>query len=139
MGSDGVEEDKPRVVLCPYCGEVAELVDSAEVYGGRSYGPIYLCRACMAYVGVHPGTLRPLGMLANAELRELRKQAHAAFDTLWKSADGQRHGAMRRSDAYNWLSAKLGVKVEDCHIGHFDVARCKQVIKVCMQERMGAY
>lgn len=42
-----------KEVFCPYCGERAEFVDSAEVYHGQSYGLIYLCRPCDAYVGCH--------------------------------------------------------------------------------------
>ncbi len=30
--------------VCPYCGKPTELMDSAEIYGGTSYGPIYICR-----------------------------------------------------------------------------------------------
>jgi hypothetical protein len=56
-------------VTCPYCGQPAIYVDSAAVYRIGSYGMIYLCRPCQAWVGVHPGTDQPLGRLANAELR----------------------------------------------------------------------
>lgn len=38
--------------VCPYCGKPTEYVDSSVIYG-RSYGMIYLCRDCRAYVGVH--------------------------------------------------------------------------------------
>ena len=79
---------------CPYCGSAVELKDSAVVYHGRSYGPIYLCSRwpeCDAYVGVHKGTERPLGRLANAELREWKKRAHAAIDDLWKPGRYSRH------------------------------------------------
>lgn len=55
----------PREVYCDYCGRRAEFVDSKIVYG-KSYGMMYLCRHCMAYVGVHKGTSRPLGRLADA-------------------------------------------------------------------------
>lgn len=56
-------------VVCPYCGRVAKYVDSSVIYYGHSYGMAYLCRPCNAYVGVHSGTDRPKGSLANAELR----------------------------------------------------------------------
>lgn len=46
-----------REVYCDYCGKRAEFVDSKVVHG-RSYGMIYLCRHCMAYVGVHKGRPR---------------------------------------------------------------------------------
>ena len=61
--------------ICPYCGKPTEYVDSSIIYG-RSYGMIYLCRDCRAYVGVHKGTDQALGRLANAELREAKKEAH---------------------------------------------------------------
>ena len=50
-----------RKVYCDYCGRETEYVDSKVIYG-KSYGKIYLCRNCMAYVGVHKGTDKPLPM-----------------------------------------------------------------------------
>ena len=61
-----------RKVYCDYCGRETEYVDSKVIYG-KSYGKIYLCRNCMAYVGVHKGTDKPLGRLANAELRKRKE------------------------------------------------------------------
>ena len=110
---------------CPYCGRATELADSAEIYGGRSYGMIYLCRPCDAYVGCHNGTINAKGRLADAELREWKKKAHNAFDPIWQ----ERH--MRRKLAYAWLSEKMGVPSEYTHIGMFDVAECKKVVTIC--------
>lgn len=117
-------------VICPYCGERAEFVDSKIVYG-KSYGKIYLCRKCLAYVGVHKGTDKPLGRLANAELRYWKKAAHAAFDPVWK------YGRFRgyRNAAYGWLAGRMGLPVEETHIGMFDVAQCKKAIQICRKER----
>lgn len=71
--------------MCPYCGAETEFVDSKEVYGtGMSYGMVYLCRPCAAYVGVHRGTNKALGRLANVELRRLKMEAHKVFDPLWE-------------------------------------------------------
>ena len=39
--------------VCPYCGRRTSLADSAEVYHGRSYGMMYICRPCGVYVGCH--------------------------------------------------------------------------------------
>jgi hypothetical protein len=36
-------------------------------------------------VGCHKGTTKPLGRLADAELREWKKRAHAAFDPVWQA------------------------------------------------------
>lgn len=119
------------MVICPYCGETAEFVSSAEVYGGRDYGYIYLCRPCDAYVGCHGNSTEPLGTLANAELRGWRNRAHAAFDAAWKT------GGMQRTDAYIWLADQLEMPDETCHIGMFDTATCKRVIKICIEKRIG--
>ena len=65
--------------ICPYCGQPTEYVDSAAVYHGISYGMIYLCRKCDAYVGVHRGTDKALGRLANRSLREWKKTGSLLF------------------------------------------------------------
>lgn len=117
-------------VYCPYCGRKAEYVDSAEIYG-KSYGMVYLCRPCDAYVGVHDGTDTPLGRLANRELRRWRNRAHAAFDPLWQQGPYRR----RRNDAYAWLAGKMGLAKEKTHIAMFDVEQCKQVIQIMDNER----
>ena len=118
-----------KEVYCPYCGRRAEFVDSKVVYG-KSYGMIYLCRNCVAYVGVHKGTDQPLGRLTNAELRFWKKRAHAAFDPLWKYGRF-RH---RRNAAYQWLSEKMGLPRQKTHIGMFDVAECRRVIQIINEE-----
>lgn len=120
-------------VYCDYCGEKAELVDSKVIYG-RSYGhKVWLCRKCMAYVGCHKGTDKPLGRLANAELRYWKRRAHDAFDPLWK------YGRFRgyRNAAYAWLAQKMGIPVEKTHIGMFDVAQCKKVIEIIKNDTYG--
>lgn len=120
--------------FCPYCGKRSEYVDSKAVYYKRSYGMIYLCRPCDAYVGVHKGSDKPLGRLANAELRKWKHAAHVAFDPLWER--GRFRG--RRNSAYHWLARQMGLPPESTHIGMFDVAECKRVIQICQQELKGA-
>lgn len=124
----------PEEVYCDYCGRKAEFVDSKIIYG-KSYGMIYLCRNCMAYVGVHKGTAKPLGRLANAQLRYWKKRAHASFDPLWKY--GRFKGS--RNAAYAWLAKSLNLPVEETHIGMFDVGMCKRVIQICSNERKDKY
>ena len=122
--------------IFPYCGKPTEYVDSSVIYG-RSYGMIYLCRGCRAYVGVHKGTDKALGRLANAELREAKKEAHYYFDQIAKTSLINRicreyiPGISNRNKAYLWLSNKLGIPHELCHIGMFDVGDCKRVVEIC--------
>ena len=120
-------------IRCDYCGGDAHLTTSRKVYGGRDYGPIYYCAPCRAWVGVHKGTTNPLGRVANAELREWKKRAHAAFDPLWK-AKIAREGCSKshaRNSGYAWLASHLGISVKDCHIGMFDVDLCQRTVMLC--------
>jgi len=118
-------------VVCSYCGEEAELVDSREVYS-RSYGLIWLCRPCKAWVGVHLNSKEnaPLGRLADSTLRFWKKEAHAAFDPFWKGEVPN-----RRSKEYHWLSSMIGIKLRHCHIGMFNVEQCKKVVEICKNRR----
>lgn len=111
---------------CPYCGCLTNYVDSSCIYG-KSYGMIYLCRPCNAYVGVHRGTNIALGRLANAELRGLKKDTHAFFDLIWKNGD------MKRVEAYKWLSEYLRIPLDFTHIGMFDEERCRAAIVASKQ------
>lgn len=121
-------------VTCDYCGREAELVDSAEVYHGRSYGLIWLCRPCWAWVGVHESSKNhaPLGRLANSELRGWKIRAHAAFDPIWRARFMAGDGKTKaRAEAYKWLAAQLEIPPRNCHIGMFDVELCKRAVDVC--------
>jgi hypothetical protein len=97
-----------------------------------------MCEPCDAHVGVHKGTDRPLGRLANKELREWKKRAHAAFDPLWtakllkrRRERGENYKkAWARGSGYAWLATKLSIDRSICHTGMFDVAMCRRVIEV---------
>ncbi len=120
-----------KALKCPYCGRKPVYVDSKEVYL-RSYGMIYLCRPCHAWVGVHKNTNKPLGRLANKELRYWKKRAHFFFDQLWQKAIAQgRTKRQARLDAYTWLSEELRIDFDHCHIGMFSILDCKKVEVVC--------
>jgi hypothetical protein len=116
-----------KTPFCPYCKNDAVLCDSAVVYNGTSYGLIWRCAPCEAWVGVHRDSPNhaPLGRLANKELRLAKQAAHRAFDPFWKG------GTMKRSQAYQWLADQMGIEKKRCHIGWFDVEQCEQVVKIC--------
>lgn len=125
--------DKQKEILrghiCPYCHSKSEYRDSSEIYG-RSFGMIYICPKCKAYVGVHKGTDRALGRLADAELRACKIEAHSYFDELFK------RGIMKRRDAYRWLSRQLGIPKEYTHIGMFSPDTCRRVVSICKEYLM---
>jgi len=107
--------------VCPYCKGETEYVDSIKIYG-VSYGMIYLCEPCNAYCGVHKGTDKALGRLANKELRYWKKEAHKFFDIIWKNE------YLTRNQAYEYLAKHLNLPTEYCHIGMFSVKTCQEVV-----------
>jgi hypothetical protein len=101
-----------KKVTCPYCGSAAELQDAFVIYRQLGYGDVYVCGdypSCDSYVGVHSGTDKPKGSLAQRELRELRKKSHALIDPLWR-ADG-----LPRDGVYRAAAQVLNLK--EFHIG----------------------
>ena len=117
--------EKPTI--CRYCGSPVVFTSNAEIYG-REYGDgkCYLCRNCKAFVGVHPGTDTPLGTLANAELREWRKQAHYWFDQIWRKP----LRITTRYKAYGWLAEQLHISREYTHNGMFEKEECEETIRL---------
>jgi len=115
-------------IICPYCEKPAELVTGETVYPHRTdlyWKKFYVCTPCDARVGCHIKTDKPLGRLANAELRAAKMKAHKLFDPMW------RRGGMTRNEAYAWLSKRLEIDPYDCHIGMFGLELCKKVAEVC--------
>ena len=119
---------KPQV--CPFCKSSVSLVDSARIYG-RSYGFIYLCDSfphCDARVSCHPGSIKPLGTLADRELRRWRSLAHRHFDPLWKSGI-----FTSRNAAYKWLARAMKLPPALTHVAMFDIQQCQKAIIVVRQ------
>lgn len=134
--NDFPSHQQPRDVLrgeqCPYCGGVPMLTDSKAIYG-KSYGMIYLCEPCNAYVGCHKGGkgTTALGRLANKELRSWKMAAHREFDSLWKMSKRK----YRRQKAYQWLAGELKIDSHFAHIGMFNVEQCKETVAACRNLR----
>lgn len=118
-------------VICSYCGQITNLVQGSEIYqrNDKPYSKkyFYYCKECDAYVGCHPGTKNPLGIVANKRLRQLRKLCHGSFDKIWKNK------YLSRSKAYTWLASELNIPPSQCHIGMFDEQMCLKAIKKCNQ------
>jgi len=120
---------------CPYCLEPTQYIDSKYVYS-RSYGMIYICKPCNAWVGVHKGTNKALGRLANEELREAKKEAHKYFDQIAKTGlinkiwPVYQPNISNRSKAYMWLSNQMNIPPSECHIGMMGVDQCQQVVDI---------
>lgn len=121
--------------VCPHCQAVTIFVRGDVIYPHRpdlAEKGFWQCAPCDAYVGCHDGTPEPLGTPANAELRKARSRAHGEFDVIWKEAR-----LMSRGDAYAWLANKLGISIDGCHIGRFDLATCERVVEFAAELKRG--
>ena len=127
-----------EVLICPYCGKPAELVNGSRLFPHRRdlnkemcASNFWLCIRCDAYVGCHKPNERyglngtePLGTMANENLRTLRVKLHKRFDSLWLS------GEMNRTEAYRLMAQVLGVSIDKCHIGMFDEETCRKALEI---------
>jgi hypothetical protein len=121
------EPHLPAPSECPYCEHHVSIKHHDDIYG-RSYGDwswMYVCDMCGARVGMHPFTAIPLGTLADQKLREARKTCKLPFEQLWRG------GQMTRAEAYSWLADQLGISVEQCHFGLFDIETCERAREAC--------
>lgn len=122
----------PRV-MCPYCNCPTALAPARYVYGQNANKPrqmLYFCLICGARVGCHKTGPVPMGTPADKATRKARREAHEAFDRIWKS------GRMTRWEAYLWLAQQMGLPQDKTHIGMFDAQQCARVVQIC-RERKG--
>ncbi|UPW82354.1 zinc-finger-containing protein [Lysinibacillus sp. Ag94] len=118
-------------MICGYCGNEAEFMSSKQFYG-RDYGVnMYVCRPCDAYVGTHGKGKTPLGTLANARLRNIRRAAHSMFDPLWKG----KYRKMSRSKAYRVMQELMDLPPKKAHIGMMDEEQCFELIRKLKEYR----
>ena len=110
--------------VCPYCGKRTQFVKADDVKVLRK-GMIYFCYPCWAWVGVHAGTKKSFGRLADRKLRRLRAEAHRAFDQKWSRVK------KNRNDTYGILADVMGLKRRHAHFGMFNEEQCNQVIELC--------
>lgn len=126
------EDDRaPIPTHCPYCNSNVCLVNNSEIYNGKSYGDwpyAYICFKCDAYVGLHKTTLIPLGSMANAELRELRKLSKGMF------FDWMYEKKMNRTMGYSTLAKMMNIPKHKCHFGMFSNEDCEKVMSLLLEQ-----
>jgi DNA-directed RNA polymerase subunit RPC12/RpoP len=131
--------DINKGLICPYCNSKTEYIDSKYIYG-TSYGMIYICKPCDAYVGVHKGTDNALGRLADKRLRKAKKDAHYFFDKIARTGlamiVGKEFTEIKspRNKAYAWMAKELNLPIELTHIGMFDVETCMKVESISINK-----
>lgn len=114
-------KSEAKHVPCPYCEQATVFTDSSEVYR-KSYGMIYLCRDCDAFVGVHGSTVNPLGTPAKRKLRELRKCCHGTLDYYWRTKQ------VTRSALYSWMMTVMQLPKERAHIAMLSETECLNLL-----------
>jgi hypothetical protein len=124
----------PVLCKCAECGKNCEMVGGNQIYPHRddlASKNFYLCK-CGAYVGTHPETCEPLGTAAGPTTRKARSEAHAHFDPLWKAVGKMKpEGGSPRKRGYKWLAEKMGLTVDECHIGMMSSQQAREVIGIC--------
>lgn len=104
----GKLEKRIMPVKCIPCGGGfvdAELVNGDVIYPYRKdlkRLKFYQCPNCGGYVGCHPHTINPLGVIPTPEIRKARHHVHSLIDPLWKK------GLVSRSYIYKRLSDAVG-------------------------------
>ena len=96
-------------IYCCGCGKFneAELKTGKDIYPHRDDLkdlPFWQCSTCGNYIGCHYKTknkTKPLGVIPNKEIREIRKRIHSVIDPIWQS------GKYTRREVYGDLSARL--------------------------------
>lgn len=116
---------------CPYCDKLTDYVDSIEVYQ-KSWGMIFICRRCNAWVNCHSNTDQAFGFVAKNDLRDIRHKAHKMFDPLWqKKIEFGYKRKFAQAAGRKWLAKELDIDIVECHIGMFTTEHCQKVIELC--------
>lgn len=127
-----MEKINLQPTTCNLCGGKVVYTSNSLIYG-REYGSgrMYYCTNCKAYVGTHiPRPKEAFGILADEELRELKKKCHGLFDSLWLKEKTLKDKKITRKRAYKWLAERLEISVDCCHFGYFDKPTLQKAYRI---------
>lgn len=123
------------IIKCPYCGQQATLTRARDlpssVVGKLSWtrqnnAYLWHCTRCDAWV-MAKRNLKPMGQLANKELREFRYRLHLKLDKIWQG------GKLTRKQVYGLLAQKMKMSDKRCHIGNFNMKQCRKAEKAIVE------
>jgi ssDNA-binding Zn-finger/Zn-ribbon topoisomerase 1 len=118
--------------VCPECQSPMHLRETRRFsYANGKPRKFWGCSRypdCRVVHGAHPDG-RPLGTPTNDAGKKARIAAHEEFDAMIKERNWGRTGA------YIWLSRKMQLPEEQCHIGLFDEKQCARVIDIVQVAR----
>lgn len=112
-----------------YCVECDKDVQAKMVSGSMVYprspklahDKFWMCNSCKNFVGCHKNAnknkTRPLGVIANRELKQARIKIHSIIDPIW------RNEKMKRGELYALISEELGYTYHTGDLRNMDEAR----------------
>ena len=98
-------------------------------------GPFWGCVCfpmCDVRHGAHPDG-SPMGVPAEKQVRQARIKAHLALDNLFGEESSKGARIKVRGRLYKWLGNKMGIPVEEAHIGKFNEQQCQEVIRLVQE------
>ena len=110
-------------IFCVECNKDVEpkLVTGAMVYptcAKVAQDKYWMCNSCKNFVGCHKNAnknkLRPLGIIANKELRQARIQIHKIIDPIWQKE------RMKRGEVYALISSELGYQFHTAELRNLE-------------------
>lgn len=113
-----------QIYCCECKSDVeASLISGREVYPHRQdlhELPFWSCPYCNNTVGCHHKTsnrTKPLGVIANQEMKNARQHIHSILDPLWQS------GRWTRNKLYKHISKIIGYEYHTAEIKTIEEAR----------------
>lgn len=121
---------KMKIYCCNCCEEKeCNLVKGNEIYphrGDLSYLNLYQCPVCKKYVGCHPNSKKPLGVIPTEDMKRARMMIHELIDPLWKTKK------IKRDELYCLIAKELGIK--EYHTGWTrSIEQCQDVYRASLK------
>lgn len=116
-----------------YCCNCKENINSVLTTGKYVYPHrndlmslwFHKCPKCGKFIGCHPNTKKPLGVIPTDEMKKARIIIHDKMDYYWKN------GKVSRHDMYKMMSKELGIV--SYHTGYTkSIEECRKVYRALM-------
>lgn len=85
-------------------------------------------------VHTKPWPQKAMGILADADMRNMKVKCHTLFDSMWKASGAGR--TKRRKRLYVHLAELMSIPVCDCHFGYFTMEQLKQAYEILNSGKM---
>lgn len=115
--------------ICPYC--YGNVVFRLRGRNRKKEKNKWECEDCKAKTFCHPGTVLPLGQIANKELGKFRIELHSIIDKLWKNTK-------ERRSLYGHLSRRFK-NGRPFHIGWLSLRSITRILSEIKRLPVGRY